>query len=100
MSNMICVDKSKPSAVKRLKFLPRIGFVVDFAGREVTFRGAPIIETLVNLKERGFSVKNFMEVAYSQLSEINLKKQPTIAEACGPAAPKSSKPKKKAKKRG
>jgi hypothetical protein len=28
-------------------------------------------------------MKNFMEVAFQQLSEINLKKQPRIAEACG-----------------
>ena len=84
MSNMICVEKSKPSAVKRLKFLPRFGFVVDVAGREITYRQAPVLETLLNLSKKGLSMKNFMEVAFQQLSEINLKRQPSLEETCGP----------------
>jgi hypothetical protein len=76
MSTMIQVEKSKPSSLKRLKFLPRFGLVVDFAGREFIYRQAPILETLLNLSVRGLSAKSFMEVAMQQLSEIGLSKQP------------------------
>jgi hypothetical protein len=84
MSNVISVEKSKPSKVKRLKLLPRIGLVIDFAGKELTYRQVPLLETLLNLRDKKLSVKNFMQVAYQQLNEINLRKQPTVAEICGP----------------
>ncbi len=91
MSNMICVEKSKPSSLKRLKFLPRVGLVIDFAGQEITYRQAPLLETLVNLRKRGFSMKNLMEVALTQFSEINLKKHSGVPEVRGSKKRKAKK---------
>lgn len=90
MSSMLCVEKAKSSALKRLKFLPRFGIVVDFAGREITYRQAPVLETLVNAGLKGFSMKNFMEVAFQQLDEINLRKQQSLSEACGSKGKKTA----------
>lgn len=66
------LKNSKASALKRLKFLPRFGVVVDFAGKELTFLNAPILETLVNLVGNKFSLTNFINVAMIQLSEIKI----------------------------
>lgn len=78
MSNILCVEKSKPSSLKRLRFLPRIGLVLDIGGREITYRQAPILEALYNLRGKGFSLKNLLEVSFLQLKEINLPEQKPI----------------------
>jgi hypothetical protein len=72
MSNSLCVEKSKPSRVKRLPFLPRVGIFVDFGGREFSYRQAPLLETLYNLRGKRFNLKNLLGVAFQQLREINL----------------------------
>ena len=70
MSSSLCIEKAKPSQIKRLSILPRFGFTVDFAGRQLVYRQAPILETVFNVWDRGFSMKNFMDVALTQLREI------------------------------
>lgn len=79
MSNMISVEKSKPSTVRRFSLLPRVGLVIDFAGKQLTYRHVPTLETLLNLRKRGFSMKNFVDIVFEQLSEISLKEQPKVA---------------------
>ena len=74
MANILCVEKSKKSKVRRLAFLPRFGLTVDIGGRQFIYRQAPMLETVVNLFHRGFSMKNLMNVAHDQLSEIELPK--------------------------
>lgn len=89
--NAICVEKSnkpKKSKVKRLNFLPRIGLTIDFAGTQITYRQAPILETVVNLFDRGFSMKNLMDVSFEQLQEISLTKLNPCEEAAAPTKPK------------
>lgn|GEM_PF-5183632 len=53
--------------------MPRFGFTLDFAGYELNYRQASIFEALVNLKERGFSLKNLLDVSMEQLCEIKIK---------------------------
>jgi hypothetical protein len=78
MANVFCVHKSKKSSLKRLPFLPRIGVVVDIGGRQFVYRQAPILETLLNMKKTGFSLKNLVDVSFKQLREINIPSQKKI----------------------
>jgi hypothetical protein len=70
MANMFSVNKAERSKLRKLPLLPRIGLTVDVAGRQFTYKHAPILETLLNVRERGFSVKNLVRVASEQLAEI------------------------------
>lgn len=72
MANSICIEKAKPSKIRRLGFLPRLGITIEVGGKQFTYRQAPIIETIVNVMDRGFSFKNLMDVAQEQLREIEL----------------------------
>lgn len=78
MSISISVEKTGKSSVKRLSFLPRIGIVIDFGGRQLTYRQTPVLETLLNLRARGFNMKNFVEIAYRQLLEVDMPRQEKI----------------------
>ena len=68
--NLICFEKSPRTRSRKAPFLPRFGFFVDVAGRRVTYRQIPMIETLLNLRERGFSAKNLRQIALEQFNEI------------------------------
>jgi len=70
MANMFSVTKAERSRLRRLAFLPRIGVVVEVAGRRFSYKQAPLLETLLNLKDRGFSVTNLVTLAKEQLAEI------------------------------
>lgn len=72
MAISLCVKKSRESKIRRLSFLPRIGVSIDFAGKKYAYKQAPLLEAVVNLFDRGFSMKNLMEVAKDQLGEIEL----------------------------
>lgn len=74
MANSISIEKAKPSKVRRLKFLPRLGVTIELGGRQITFRHAPIFETLLNVFDRGLSFKNLIEVSREQLREIEIPK--------------------------
>jgi|GEM_PF-1807089 len=97
MSISISVEKSGKSSVKRLPFLPRFGLTVDFGGRRFTYRQTPVLETLHNLRLRGFSMRNFVEIAYRQLMEVEMPRQEKIATG---ERQKSRSRRKKAKTRG
>lgn len=75
MPSFFSVSKTKKSTLKRLSLLPRIGFVMDFGGRKFVFRQAPILETLINLKKEGFSMKAIMEISRKQFNEISMNDQ-------------------------
>ena len=75
------VDKKKPSKTRKLPFLPRFGIYVDFAGREFIYKQTPLLETALNLQERGISVSNLLKLMVEQFSEIEFpakKKAKTI----------------------
>lgn len=95
MSNSLSVEKSKPSRVKRLRFLPRVALFVDFGGRELSYRQAPLLETLYNMRGRKFSLKGLLEVAHQQLSEINLRDQAPIPFAGTKIGGSTAKPKRR-----
>ncbi len=70
--NLFRVDRSDKSRSRKFPLLPRIGIVIDFAGRRFSFRHAPLVETLINLLERGPSRSNLQKIVTEQLYEISL----------------------------
>ena len=75
------VDKKKPSKTRKLPFLPRIGIYIDFGGREFVYKQTSLLETALNLQERGISMSNWMKLMVEQFSEIEFpakKKNKTI----------------------
>ena len=72
MSNLFTVHKSESSKLRKLPFLPRLGVTVDVAGRQFTFRHVPTLETFLNWRERGFSLRNLANLSREELSEVRL----------------------------
>lgn len=70
MATMFSMHKSERTKLRRLPFLPRIGIVVDFAGQRLTLKHAPLLETALNLRDRGFNLKNLRKVLAEELNEI------------------------------
>jgi hypothetical protein len=70
MAIQISVVDSRPSKTRRFPLLPRVGLVVDMAGKQFVYKHAPVSETLMNLYDRGFSVANMMALAAEQFAEI------------------------------
>ncbi|MES2746701.1 MAG: hypothetical protein V4655_14810 [Bdellovibrionota bacterium] len=70
--NIFRVDSSDKSRSRKFPLLPRIGIVVDIGGKRFSFRHAPLIETLLNLLERGASKSNLDKIVTEQLYEISL----------------------------
>lgn len=72
MLEIFSVEKAERTKLRSLPLLPRVAVTVEMAGRHFTFRHVPILETVVNLRGRGFSLANFFEVTREELSEIRL----------------------------
>ena len=72
MSLHFAFTKVARSELRKLPLLPRIAFTVEFGGRKLTIRATPTLETLLNLKEKGFSIRNLRRLAEDELSEITL----------------------------
>ncbi len=70
--NLFRMERSEKSRSRKLPLLPRVGIVIDFAGRQFSFRHAPLLETLLNLMERGATRSNFEKIVTEQLYEISL----------------------------
>ena len=81
MSASFTVNKSERSRLRRIPLLPRLGFTLDIAGRQFTFKTAPLLETFLNWRDLGFTVANFRKVTSEELSEISFpgRKAQTIA---------------------
>lgn len=71
MANMFSVTKTESSRLRKLPLLPRFGIMVDVAGLRFTYKHAPLLETVLNARERGLSVTNLLKVAREQLAEID-----------------------------
>lgn len=78
MSISISIEKARKSRLKRLSFLPRFGFYLDFGGRQVAYRQTPVLETLFNLRKRRLSARDFFDVALQQLVEVDMPKQKKV----------------------
>lgn len=72
MINLLRIERVKKTRTRKLPFLPRFGIVVDVAGRRLSYRQAPIFETILNLLERGATKSNFDKIVMEQLYEISL----------------------------
>lgn len=96
MATMFSVQKTERTKTRQLPLLPRIGVVVDVAGRKFTFRYAPLLETALNVKSRGLTLKALRTVVSEQLAEI---KFPASLEA-GLAAVRNLRPTKAQATRG
>ncbi len=72
MINLLRIERVKRTRSRKIPFLPRIGLVVEVAGRRVSYRQAPIFETILNLLERGATKSNFDKIVMEQLYEISL----------------------------
>ncbi|MFY7927926.1 MAG: hypothetical protein ACOVS5_03565 [Oligoflexus sp.] len=70
--NLFRVDRCEKSRSRKFPWLPRVGIVVDFAGRRFSLRHAPLLETLMNLFERGPTRSNLEKIVTEQLYEISL----------------------------
>lgn len=70
MASMLRLLKAETTKLRRVKFLPRVGLTVELGGRVLVFKHTPALETLLNLKARGFSLKNLSKLAIEELEEI------------------------------
>ena len=81
MIHLFKVEKSKKSQTRKFKYLPRFGFVVDVGGKSISFRQVPLLETVINLVERGPSLTNLQNIVNEQLQEVTFpsrKKRKTV----------------------
>jgi hypothetical protein len=74
MSIAINLDKIDPGKTRRLPFLPRFGWVLEWNHHQLSYRQTPFLETLVNLRERGFSYENLLKVSLAEVKEIQFPK--------------------------
>lgn len=70
MINILKVENSPKTRSRKLPLLPRLGLVVDIGGKRFSYRQAPMLETVLNLLERGASISNFNKIVAEQLYEI------------------------------
>ena len=70
--NVFRSERTEKSRSRKFPLLPRVGIVVDMAGRRFSFRHAPLVETLLNLFERGLTRSNLEKIVIEQLYEISL----------------------------
>ena len=94
MAYQFSVHNFKPTLTRKLPMLPRFAFYLDIAGKQFVYKQTPILETLLNLREQGFTVKNLMSVATQQFNEIVFPSGLSLKESA-----KSSAKKKPSRKR-
>jgi hypothetical protein len=70
MIHLFKVEKVTKSTTRKFPFLPRFGVVVDVAGKRISFRQVPILETMLNLLERGPSLSNLQNIVSEQIQEV------------------------------
>lgn len=70
MIHLFRIEPAPKSETRKAPLLPRFGFVVDVAGKRISFRQAPITETIINLLERGPTLSNLKKIASEQIYEI------------------------------
>ena len=79
MAYTFYVQKTERTKLRRLPFLPRFGITVETFGRQFTFKQVPLLETLLNLRDRGFSLSNFRKLAKDEWDEIRFPGRPALA---------------------
>lgn len=82
MATGFTMHKAERTKLRRFPFLPRVGFTLEIAGRQFTFKQAPLMETFFNWRDLGFTMANFKKVVAEELNEISFplsRKAQTIA---------------------
>ncbi|MEZ4743136.1 MAG: hypothetical protein R3B45_11945 [Bdellovibrionota bacterium] len=68
------IEKKKSTKTRKAPILPRLGIYIDFCGREIVYRQIPVLETALNLHERGLSMTNLLKITMEQFAEIQFPK--------------------------
>lgn len=71
------IEKVKQSRLRKLPLLPRLGLTVDFAGRRFCYRQVSLLETVLNLLERGPSLGNLQKIVKEELAEVQMPQRST-----------------------
>ena len=79
MAYTFYVQNTERTKLRRLPFLPRFGITVEAFGRQLTVKQVPLLETLLNLRDRGFSFSNFKKLAKEEWDEIRFPGRPALA---------------------
>lgn len=80
MALRLSVQKTKQTSTRKLKFLPRVGLTLDLAGRQFTFKQAPFLESVVNMKKKKFNLENLRAISNQILDEITIEKKRSVAK--------------------
>ena len=70
MGMFLYSKRKKPSSIRQMPWLPRFGFYLDIAGIEVVYKQVPMMETVANLMERGFTLSHLNRIKREQFAEI------------------------------
>lgn len=86
MREMFDYRKLKNSKTRKTPLIPRFGIYFEVAGRQFSYKQVSLIEALMNVAERGLSIKNLVKIRDEQLAEIQFpdkdsKKKTIDAEA-------------------
>ena len=71
-------QRKRSSTRRKLPYLPRVGLYVDFAGYEMMFKHAPLMEAVVELLDKGWPLSQLDNIRKKHLSEIQF---PVIRKA-------------------
>lgn len=72
MSLHVVMTKATMSKLRKLPFLPRFAIAVEIAGRQLTLRSTPTLETILNVRDLGLSLANWRRVVEQEIAEIRL----------------------------
>lgn len=72
MSFHFGISKSTATKLRKLPFLPRFAVTIEFLGQQYTLRSTPFLETILNVRELGFSLSNWRRISEQELAEIRL----------------------------
>ena len=80
MAYTLHFQKVERTKLRRLPFLPRFGITIDTFGRQLTIKQVPLLETLLNLRDRGFNLGNFRRLAKEEWDEIRFPTKGSASE--------------------
>ena len=73
MPLFVNIEKSVPTPSRHFPFLPRVALILDIGGRKLTFKSAPLLETLAEMKNQGLDFKALVHVSKKMFDEIPAK---------------------------
>lgn len=76
MGVLFSSQKKHASRLRKTPWLPRLGIYIDIAGYELTLKQVPLLETAINLVERGLNLAQLRKIRREQFSEIKFPNKP------------------------